>query len=260
MDACGSVECVACPTDEPIATEQMLEYGQCCNCHVVRDLYLTLGVFPSSGIVLRWFRDAFAETERDRSAKEGLDVYDLLTRMASEAPPGSSRLLLLPHLVGSGTGQPPPLNRNSRGAILGLSMFHDRASVIRAILEGVAFELRRVVESIQACGIPVSELRAVGGGARSPLWLQIKADVLNVVLRRPDVTEATSLGAAMLAGIGTGCYADFPKAVGRACTEGVCHKPDPGLRPLYDSQYQVYKEIYPALVTIFDRLAELDAG
>ncbi len=257
MDACGSVECVAAAMEKPVVTERMLEYGQCCNCHAVRGLYLTLGFFPSSGIVLRWYRDTFAEKERDEARRKGVDVYDILTEIASTAPPGASKLLLLPHLVGSGTGQPPTLNRNSKGAILGLSMFHDKASIIRAILEGVSFELRRVIESIEACGIRVSELRAVGGGARSSLWLQIKADIMNRVMLRPDVTEAPSLGAAILAGIGTKAFPDFESASKRVYKEKSCHRPDPQLVSFYDSQYQVYKEIYPALVKIYDDLAGL---
>lgn len=257
MDACGSVECVASPMDAPVVTDAMLECGQCCNCHVVTDQYITLGFFPSSGIVLRWYRDNFADREKEEAERRGLDVYEVLTEIASKAPPGASRLLLLPHFVGSGTGQPPPLNRNSRGVILGLSMFHDRASVIRAILEGVAFELRKVVESLEACGIPISELRAVGGGARSSLWLQIKADVTGRAMMVPDVTEATSLGAAILAGIGTKAHSDFESATGKVYRQGACYRPDAQTASLYDSQYRVYKQIYPALVKVFDDLADL---
>lgn len=257
MDASGSVECIAAAMEKPVVTEGMLENGQCCNCHVVEDLYLTLGFFPSSGIILRWYRDTFAEKETDEAGKRGVDIYDILTQVASTAPPGASNLLLLPHFVGSGTGQSPPFNRNSKGVILGLSMFHDKASIIRAILEGVAFELRRVIESIEACSIPVSELRAVGGGARSSLWLQVKADVTNRVIVKPDVTEATSLGAAMLAGIGTDNYPDFEKATRMVFREKAHHVPDPGLVALYDGQYRVYKEIYPALVKVFDDLANI---
>jgi xylulokinase len=136
-------------------------------------------------------------------------------------------------------------------------MFHDKASVIRAILEGVSFELRRVIESIEVCGIPVSELRVVGGGARSSLWLQIKADVTDRVMLTPDVTEAPSLGAAMLAGIGTKIYSNVRSACDLVYREKARHQPDPHSVALYDSQYQVYKEIYPALTKIFDDLADL---
>jgi xylulokinase len=139
-------------------------------------------------------------------------------------------------------------------------MFHDRASIIRAILEGVALELRRVLEFIEVCGIPATELRAVGGGARSPMWLQIKSNTTNRALVRPDVTEAPSLGAAMLAGVGTGIYRDFEDAVQSVYRERSRVEPDPDLVPLYDRQYQVYKEIYPALAGIYDNISELGSG
>ncbi len=91
MDACGSVECVATPMDAPVVTDAMLEYGQCCNCHVVRDQCITLGFFPSSGIVLRWYRDNFADREKDEAKRRGVDVYEVLTEIASRAPPASWR-------------------------------------------------------------------------------------------------------------------------------------------------------------------------
>lgn len=260
MDASGSVECIAAAMEKPVVTDQMMRFGQCCNCHTVEGLYLTLGFFPSSGIVLRWYRDTFADMEKEEAERRGVDVYDILTAEASEARPGSSGLMLLPHLFGSGTGQPPTLNRNSRGAIIGLSMFHDRASVIRAILEGVALELRRLLEFIEVCGIPATELRAVGGGARSSIWLQVKSNVTNRALVRPDVTEAPSLGAAILAGVGTGIYRDFEDAIQTVYREESRFEPEPELVPLYDRQYRVYKEIYPALVGIYDDLAELGSG
>jgi xylulokinase len=256
MDASGSVECIAAAMGKPVVTEDMMGFGQCCNCHTVEGTYLTLGFFPSSGIVLRWYRDTFGEKEKEEAERSDVDVYDVLTTEASKSPPGADGLMLLPHLFGSGTGQPPTLNRNSRGAIIGLSMFHDRASVIRAILEGVALELRRVIEFIEVCGIPATELRAVGGGARSPMWLQVKSNVTNRALVRPNVTEAPSLGAAILAGVGTGVYRGFENAVQTVYSEESRIEPDPDLVPMYDRQYRIYKEIYPALVGIYDDLAE----
>jgi len=257
MDASGSVECIAATMEKPILTEKMLQSGQCCYCHTVKEMYLTLGFFPSSGIVFRWYRDTFAEKEKEEAIKLEKNVYDILTKIASTSPPGASKLLLLPHFVGSGTGPSPVLNRNSRGALIGLSMFHKKSDIIRAILEGVAFELRRIIESIEDCGINISELRAVGGGAKSPFWLQIKADVTNRKIVVPDVTEAPSLGAAILAGIGIKTYMDFEDAVRKVYRERAIYDPDANHKMLYDKYYQVYKEIYPALVKIFEDLALL---
>ncbi|MFQ6095254.1 MAG: L-fuculokinase, partial [Candidatus Bathyarchaeia archaeon] len=257
MDASGSVECIAAAMKKPVLTEKMLQSAQCCYCHTVEDMYLTLGFFPSSGIVLRWYRDTFAEKEKQEAVKTGKNVYDILTEMASASPLAASKLLLLPHFVGSGTGPFYPLNRNSRGAIVGLSMFHKREDIIRAILEGVAFELRRIIESIEDCKIGISEIRAVGGGAKSPFWLQIKADVTNREMVVPDVTEAPSLGAAILAGIGTKTYMGFEDAVTKVYRKRAVYEPDAERTKLYDRYYRVYKKLYPALVKIFDDLALL---
>ena len=257
MDASGSVECIAAAMKEPVLTEKMLQSAQCCYCHTVKDMYLTLGFFPSSGIVFRWYRDTFAEKEKEEAAESGKNVYDILTQMASTSPPAASKLLLLPHFVGSGTGPLYPLNRNSKGAIVGLSMFHKKEDIIRAILEGVGFELRRIIESIEDCGINISEIRAVGGGAKSPFWLQIKADITNREIVVPDITEAPSLGAAILAGIGTKAYTDFEDAVRKVYRKRAVHQPDTERTEFYDRYYRVYREMYPALVKIFDDLAVL---
>jgi len=255
--ASGSVECVTAAMEKPVLTERMLKAGQCCNCHVVKDMYVTLAFFPSSGIVFRWYRDTFAEKEKIEAEKSGRNVYDLLTEMASKSPVGANRLLLLPHFVGSGTGPSPSLNRNSRGALLGLFMFHKKEDIIRAILEGVAYELRTIIEFLERCKIKVSELRAVGGGAKSPFWLQIKADVTNRRIVVPVVTESSSLGAAILAGIGVKTYTDVKEAVSKVYKERDVYEPNPERNKVYEKYYRVYKRIYPSLTEIFDDLSKL---
>lgn len=256
MDATGSVECIASVMRSPVLTEDMLKAGHCCHCYTIEDMYISLGFFPSSGLILRWFRDQFAFEERDKAKREGSNVYDVLTELASTSPPGASKLLLLPHFCGSGTGPQPALNRNSRGALVGLTTYHKKADVIRAILEGVAFELKQLIEHFESSGIKVSELRATGGGAKSPFWLQLKADVTGKPIYLPSVTETTSLGAALLAGIGVKAYGSFKDAIEKTYRWRRVYKPNEALNERYAKIYEAYKMLYPALVNLYERLAE----
>jgi xylulokinase len=257
MDATGSVECIASVMKIPILTEEMLKSNQCCHCHVVKDSYITLGFFPSAGLVFRWYRDLFAEKEKEVTQRNGKNIYAILTGMATKSPPGASRLLLLPHFIGSGTGASPSMNRNSRGAIIGLSLFHKKSDIIRTILEGITFELRQIMEFFEKVGIRISDLRAIGGGAKSPFWLQLKADVTNRKVILPEVTEAASLGAAILAGKGIKRYKSFDDAVAETYREKSVYHPNSQVNKYYNKQYAVYKKVYPALIDIFNDLAKI---
>jgi len=257
MDATGSVECIAAAMEKPVLTEDMLESKQCCYCHAVEDMYLTLGFLPSAGLVLRWFRDTFAEKEKEEAGKSARNVYDILTEEASASPPGSSNLFLLPHFLGSGTGRSPALYAKSRGALIGLSIFHTRGDVIRSILEGITFEIRQIISLLEHTGIRVSELRSVGGGAKSSFWLQLKADMVNKRVIVPVITEAASLGAAILAGIGVEVFKDFKSAVREVFREQSVYEPRMENVKLYDRQYQIYEMIYPTLVRIFEKIFDL---
>ncbi|MEM2865456.1 MAG: FGGY family carbohydrate kinase [Candidatus Bathyarchaeia archaeon] len=257
MDATGSVECIASAMEKPILTEHMLEAGHCCHCHTVEGRYISLGFFPSSGLILRWFRDQFASDERRKAEQSGINVYDLLVDLASKSPPGASKMLMLPHFSGGGTGPRPALNRNSRGAFIGLTPFHKREDVVRAILEGVAFELKVLIDHFEASGIKVSELRAVGGGAKSSFWLQLKADITGKRICLPKVTEATLLGAALLSGIGANIYGDYKEAIKETYQTEKIYEPDSILHDKYSRLYKVYKMIYPALVDIYEKLASI---
>jgi xylulokinase len=255
MDATGSVECIASVMKNPVLTEEMLKAGHCCHCYTIENMYISLGFFPSSGLILRWFRDQFAFEERKRAEEEGSNVYDILTELASTSPPTASKLLLLPHFCGSGTGSQPVLNRNSRGALVGLTIYHKKADVVRAILEGVAFELKQLIEHFESSGIKVSELRATGGGAKSPFWLQLKADVTGKCIYLPSVTETTSLGAALLAGIGVRAYKSFKDAIEKTYKWREVYKPNEKLNKQYAKIYETYKMLYPALVNLYESLA-----
>jgi xylulokinase len=163
--------------------------------------------------------------------------------VAAAAPAGSGGVLFLPTLCGATA---PRWNDRVRGVFAGLSLNHDRGHLARAVLEGCAFALRDIVVRLDAMGLGGPEIRVVGGGARSPLWMQIKADVTGRSVRAVLAPEPTALGAAILAGVGSGLFADAADAVARV----VAVAPEP-LLPRPDA-VAVYDEAYQKYLTLFD--------
>jgi xylulokinase len=248
MVSTGTAEVVEVAMGSPALGDALREGNISIYRHVVPDLYLAMTLNHSGGLLLRWFRDAFCASETARARAEGADAYD---RMLEGAPEGPTRLFVLPHFAGSGT---PWFDTASKGAILGLTFADDRASVAKAILEGLTFELRVNLDLLRANGIEIEELRAVGGGARSALWLQLKADICGVPLRVPEVTEAACLGAALLAGVAAGVYPDLPAAVERTVNAERRIEPKAEQRRAYEERYSIYKEIYPTLGALNKRM------
>lgn len=222
-----------------------------CHYHGVPDTYM-FHTFTSGGVVLRWFRDHFAEAERSVAASMGLDAYDLLAQEAGTIAAGAEGLVVIPHLQGA---MAPESNANARGAVVGLSLRHGRAHMTRAILESIAFVVRRNIEVLEDLDVAVPEIRALGGGARSPLWKQIEADVTQrpvLTTRQPD---AATLGAAILAGVGLGRYASAQEAAESMVQIDATFEPRPELAGLYDEAYGIYQQTYESLCPVFDSLA-----
>ncbi len=218
-----------------------------CHYHGVPDLYM-LHTFTSGGIVLRWFRDEFAQMERAVAQASGFDAYDLMGAEAARVPPGSEGLVMLPHLQGA---MAPEANPKARGVFFGFTLRHGRSHFTRAIMEAVGFIVRRNIEVIEGLGVPVNEIRALGGGARSRIWKQIEADIT----RRPVVTttneEAATLGAAILAGKAVGLYASIGEAAGQMVQIKERFEPNRENFALYEEAYQTYVQLYNRLCPLF---------
>jgi len=255
-DTAGTVECITPAVRNPLLDERALSTGLYCSTHVIEDLYLYFAFFPTSGVVLKWFRDTLAEKEVEAADKMGRDAYEILIEEAARAKPGAGGLLMLPFFEGSGTGQPPAFNPDARGAFIGFTLSHKKSDIIRAILEGIAFQTRLIIEKIEDLGVKIQELRAVGGGAKSKLWMQIKADITRKKIIFPDVTEAGTLGAAILAGIAGKVHPNPKTAVKKMCKEREILYPQNDVAATYDRYYEVYKELYPNLIPIFTKMAE----
>jgi len=222
-------------------------------CHAVPGKWHVMGVTLAAGGSFRWFRDTLGLEEKDVATLMGQDPYELLTREAAEAPIGAGGLLFLPYLSGERTPYPDP---NARGAFIGLTLRHDKRHLVRAVLEGVAYSLRDSVELFRELGIPLKQGRAGGGGARSPFWRQMVADVFNMELVTVNVTDSAAFGAALLAGVGTGIYSTVPEAC--RTTIRVVERTEPLEAAKYEPYYAVYRSLYQALKPAFDRLTTLE--
>lgn len=211
-------------------------------CHSVPGRWHLMGVMLSAAGSLRWFRDALAP---------GVD-FDELVPATADIPAGSEGLLFLPYLTGERTPHPDPL---ARGAFVGLTVRHDRRHLTRAVLEGVAFGLKDGLDLMVAAGMPApDQIRASGGGLKSPVWTQILADVLAAEIATVNTTEGAAYGAGLLAMVGAGWHPTVEEAV--AATVTVKPVAAPGVdAPAYEQAHQLYRGLYPALADTFHGLA-----
>jgi xylulokinase len=201
-------------------------------CHAAPGSWHAMGVMLSAAGSLRWLRDAVGGT------------YGELIAEAERWPPGAEGLTFLPYLQGERT---PHADPNARGAFVGLTLRHDRGALVRAVLEGVAYGLRDSLELLRGLGVEADVGRASGGGARSDLWLRIAATVFDLPLERPVVEEGSAYGAALLAGVAAGSFADVHEAV-EACVRTTGRiEPEPSWREAYEAGYARFRALYPAL-------------
>lgn len=226
-------------------------------CHAVPDRWHLMGVTLSAGGSFRWHRDVLGGEEKAEAEAQGVDAYDLLTQAAATASLGSEGLLFLPYLTGERT---PHLDANARGAFVGLTVRHTKAHLTRAVMEGVTFSLRDSLTLMQQLGLEIQQIRATGGGARSPFWRQMQADVLGSPVTEMAVTEGPAYGAAILAGVGAGIYSDVPAACQQVIRTSGVTEPDPQAAARYDDYYQEYARLYDALKDSMRSLSALAAG
>ena len=210
-------------------------------CHAMPGRWQTMGVTNAAGLSLRFFRDQFTPAES----------YDQLSRLAMDSPPGCNGLLWAPYLFGERT---PHLDPEARAAFLGITASHTRADFVRAVMEGVAFSLRETLTLFDNLRIPVEDIRLGGGGARSPLWRQIQADVYGRPVHLLEAAEGAAFGAALLAGVAAGAWS----SVEEACVETVHIREtlQPQNRATMNAAYTQYRRIYPALRSIHETAAD----
>lgn len=238
IDGIGTVECITPAFNQPLFNMRMLNNNYACVPHVCKRMYITYAFNFTGGSLLKWFRDNFAAELKLKAEKTGKSIYSLLD---ASAPTEPTNILILPHFAGAGT---PYMDTESRGAIVGLSFDTTREQIYRASLEGVTYEMLYNMQCLSDAGIDIKELRAVGGGAKSDLWLQIKADILDKKISALNVGEAGTLGTAIIAGTAIGAYSSLENAVDTLVSVKKEFYPNKKTNERYMENYARYKKMY----------------
>lgn len=226
------------------------------HCHADPALWLIENPGFVSGANYRWFCNQFTDLNGSKASPDQ-QAYQQLNQEAANVAPGSEGLILLPCLMGAMT---PTWNANARGTFFGFTLAHRRKHFVRAILESSAYALRDITDRMQQMGVAASEIRVVGGGARDPLWRQIKSDVTGLPVALPQTVETTALGAAMLALVGVGAYASLTQAADAMVKIVDVLEPRTAVQACYESYYQLYRSTYQALLPVFEQAAQLQVG
>ena len=211
-------------------------------CHAVRNKWHVMGVTQGAGLSLQWLRNQLCPGT----------AYDELTAEAGRSPAGADGLFWLPYLMGERT---PHLDATARGGWIGLTAKHTRGDMIRAVIEGVCYSQRDCLQIIEELGVPVSSVRASGGGANSAFWRGLLASILNKRVVTLETQEGSAFGAALLALVGTGEYQSVPEVCRASIRETDSVTPAVQDAALYEKGYQIYQSIYPALRPIYQQIA-----
>lgn len=212
-----------------------------CQCHAIPNEYFLLPYGQTAGMVLKWFKDTFCQEEVSIASKKNKDVYELMTERAKCIPPGCDGLVMLPHFMGAGS---PEFNSQAKGLFFGISLNTGKAHFIRAIMEAVSYMLKRNIELLEKMGIKVKEICSIGGGAKSNLWNQIKADVIGIPVVTLSCEESASLGAAILAGVGCGVFKSIEEGCSRMIRTRQKFLPESKNTSTYLKNYNKYVELY----------------
>lgn len=240
----GSSSWIAVTAEHPLSDTKMRTFTFA---HLDPELYFPTGTMQCAGGSFDWL-------ERLLRGPDDSKLYNELSMAAASAPPGANGLLFLPYLIGE---RSPHWNPLARGAFVGLTMSHGRAEMARAVLEGVAFNLKMILDAFLEQGAAIQAMRLIGGGARSKLWRQILADVYGLPILRPALlAEATSLGAAIAGGIGVGLFADYGVAHELVQVQAA-EEPAPASREQYLGLYELFQRTYSTLEPLFEDLAAL---
>jgi xylulokinase len=251
----GSSSWIGIATSKPILDPEMRTFTWA---HLIPGMFTPTGTMQAAGNSYQWARDQFAQMERLMAERLGGSAYELMNEEALTSPPGARGLLFLPYLLGE---RSPRWNPKARGAFVGLTIRHTPADLFRAVLEGITFNLRVILEAFLHQGAAISTLRLIGGGAQSAVWNTIMADIFGIPVQRLTLLEeATSMGAAVAGGVGVEIWKEFSQVDQMVSIASEC-QPTAQYRHLYGELYDVFNDIYNALdnASIYDRLAAIDA-
>lgn len=227
-----------------------------CSAHGVAGKWETEGLQNAAGSSLKWYRNEFAIPEMELSEETGMDPYDYINEQVADIKPGADGLICIPYFASSAAPNWDPF---ARGTFIGLTLGHQRPTLARAIMEGVTFETREIVEQMAANGVEIDTIIISGGASKSAVWNQIQADIYGKPVLIPAIEEATSLGAAILAALGAGLYDSVEAAVGQMVQIAGSYEPDMAIHDRYNRYFTVYKDAYRALADagVYERLVKL---
>jgi xylulokinase len=245
----GSVLALLTTVREPVADSST---PVPCHIHAAPERYCLLPWNQTGGLAFKWFKDRFVQGLAVSTEPGAPSIYDVLVEEAADVPPGSDGLIMLPHLEGALF---PEFDPNARGVFFGITLAHKRAHFVRALLEAMAFQIRRDLEGLTHLGVAARELRVLGGGAKSRLGAEIKAGVCGLPVVIPAQQEAGVLGAAILAAVGAGLYPDIATAAQAMSFGGEEVKPNPTHRDVYDRAYNLYVALYESVKDLYPQCA-----
>jgi xylulokinase len=240
MCGMGTYLCLVPVFSRRIEPRAMLRWGLNTEHHAAPGRYVSF-IYNQAGLLLKWYRDTFARREKEEAARAGADIYDILL---GELPAGPSSVVVLPHFTMTG---PPEFVPDSSGVIVGLKLDTSRGDILKGILEGTVFYHKEVVDALPATGIRMHDMRAVGGGSRSRAWVQLCADILEKPVVRARVNEAGCLGAAILAGAGSGVFGSLAEGARAMVALGDSFDPDPARVRVYRDRFERYRALWPLM-------------
>jgi len=247
----GTVECITPAFSGCVLNDTMQQSNFATYPFVIDGLYTTVAFIITGGNLLRWYRDNFAGLELRQAEKTGQDVYDIIL---SDIPDEPTNIFVQPHFVSAGT---PYFDPNPTGAIIGLGLNNSKGDVVKALLEGVTYEMKLNLRLLNASGIQINELFAFGGGAKSDKWLQIKADILGVPIHSIATSQAGCLGAALLAAKAIGDIDSIEDAAQKSSRPLKTFEPDTENMKRYDQRYEIYSDIYQTIKPLGKKINKL---
>ncbi|MCK5569848.1 MAG: xylulokinase [Spirochaetes bacterium] len=224
-------------------------------CHSVPGKWCVLACINSAAGSYQWYQDKLALWEQEQAEKRGVKIYEILEEEAARAPIGSDKLIFLPYLAGE---RHPYTDTNARGVFFGLHAGHGKANLVRSILEGVAFSFRDCLDVMREHGIKVNEIRATGGGAQSPIWMDIQVNVSREPIVMMDANAGgAAFGAAIFGGVCAGVFSSVKEACGRLVKTGDVLRPDAEKSEQYDKYFKLFRTLYPLLKDSYRKLSEI---
>lgn len=241
VNGIGTVDCITPVFKGPRLNRSMMDSSYASIPYLFEDMYVTYAFNMTGGSLLKWFRDTFAKKDKEIAEKNNLQIYSILDK---EIPKDPTNIFVLPHFTGSPTPRP---DIHAYGAIVNLTLSTSRGEIYRACMEGEAFEMKHNIQTLEANDIPIKELRTVGGGSRSPQWLQIRADIFGKKVVAMNYEEAGTLGTAILAGVASGCYTSVQEAANTLNQVKTCYYPNEKANQYYTERYEKYIQLYDLL-------------